>query len=64
MRFCLGTLRWSPDAFWSATPREIAAALHAHGAGRAAAAPGRGSLERLMALYPDQTETDRNGHAG
>jgi uncharacterized phage protein (TIGR02216 family) len=27
MALALGVLRWSPDVFWRATPREFAAAL-------------------------------------
>lgn len=53
MGFGLGVLRLSPDAFWAATPREIAAA-HRGLAGRGAARPlERGALERLMAAFPD-----------
>lgn len=44
----LHVLRWSPRAFWAATPRELAAA----GFGRAPAA-GRADLDRLIAAYPD-----------
>ena len=54
MALCLGVLRWSPQDFWRATPREVAAALSGL-APRAAAAPmGRGDLERLMRDFPDR----------
>ncbi|MBA4610925.1 phage tail assembly chaperone [Stappia taiwanensis] len=55
MRLCLGGLNWPPEAFWRATPREVALAL---GAGASAAirtgAPNRASFERLMRHYPDE----------
>ena len=28
MAFGLGRLRWAPDAFWAASPREIIAAIY------------------------------------
>ncbi|MGU3666405.1 rcc01693 family protein [Methylobacterium sp. A49B] len=48
----LGALRWSPAAFWAATPREFAAAL-----GRCAGPEPmtREAFERLLAAYPDPT---------
>ncbi len=49
MGFCFGVLRWSPDTFWRATPRELAAALGPTGAEPA----GRADLARLMTLFPD-----------
>jgi uncharacterized phage protein (TIGR02216 family) len=54
MAFGLGRLAWPPDDFWAATPREIAAALRAHGAGHGVTPPERGTLERLMAQNPDE----------
>lgn len=53
MAFGLGRLGWTPETFWSATPREIAAALQAHGAHRRQAALERTTLDRLMAVHPD-----------
>jgi uncharacterized phage protein (TIGR02216 family) len=54
MALCLGVLRWSPQDFWRATPKEVAAAL-AGLAPRGAAAPmGRCDLERLMRDFPDR----------
>lgn len=54
MAFGLGRLRWSPDRFWAATPRELAAALDG-ALGRSAGPPaiGREALQRLMRAYPD-----------
>lgn len=62
MAFGLGRLGWPPRDFWAATPREIAAALRAHGAGRQLGPPGRAALERLMALHPDLSDSDRSLH--
>jgi uncharacterized phage protein (TIGR02216 family) len=53
MAFGLGRLRWTPEAFWAATPREIAAALRAHERGPSVDAPRRETLARLMAAFPD-----------
>lgn len=47
--FCLGVLGWTPDTFWAATPRELAAALGPH----TSRAPSRGDLAALMAAFPD-----------
>ncbi|WP_248304657.1 phage tail assembly chaperone [Breoghania sp. L-A4] len=54
MRVCLsspaaGGLGWTPEAFWRATPREVAMAL---GRGDAPAL-ARATLETLLARYPD-----------
>ncbi len=52
LAFALGRLRWTPDAFWRATPRELAAAAR----GLAPPPPepaARADLERLMRAYPD-----------
>jgi len=53
MRLCLGLLRWSPQDFWRATPREIAAAIEGLGGGKAPEPAGRGDLRRLMDAFPD-----------
>ena len=53
MAFCLGVLRWSPDAFWRATPREVAAALGGLSPAGATEPMRRGELERLALLFPD-----------
>jgi uncharacterized phage protein (TIGR02216 family) len=45
-------LGWSPDAFWRATPAELAAVLRAL-AGEQAPAASMEDLERLMEMFPD-----------
>ena len=51
MAFAFRVLRWSPKAFWRATPRELAAAL---GGLAAAVEPARrGDLDKLMRAFPD-----------
>lgn len=62
MAYGLGRLAWPPEAFWAATPRELAAALRAHAAPRSATPPARATLERLMALHPDDADRDRSRH--
>lgn len=54
--FGLGVLRWTPAAFWGATPLEIAAAARgAAGLGPAAdEPPGAGDLAALIAAFPDE----------
>ncbi|RXF75451.1 phage tail assembly chaperone [Hansschlegelia zhihuaiae] len=54
--FGLGVLRLPPEAFWRATPAEIAAAARGM-AGPRAPAMRRGELDRLMARFPDHAET-------
>lgn len=50
MRLGLGTLRLSPEAFWAATPREIAAAFP-----RDRRAPlAREAFNSLMQMFPDE----------
>jgi len=51
-------LHWPPDAFWCATPVELAAiftAMAGQGAGLdgVAAPPDRQTLDRLKEMYPD-----------
>ena len=53
MAFGLGRLAWSPDRFWAATPREIAAALRAHQDSHRGFAPERSALTALMQTFPD-----------
>ena len=54
MALGLSILRWSPESFWRATPRELMAAgqgLH----GRRMIEPAlNGDLRRLMAAFPDE----------
>ena len=55
MALGLGLLRLDPKAFWSMTPREVAAAARAvlpRSATRDAR-PNRGDLNALMARFPD-----------
>jgi uncharacterized phage protein (TIGR02216 family) len=54
MRFGLGVLRLSPAAFWSLTPRELAAALDGV-YGRPAAPLSAAELGALMRAFPDET---------
>jgi uncharacterized phage protein (TIGR02216 family) len=53
MAFGLGRLCWTPDRFWAATPRELAAAMRAF---RPAGlpAPERSTLDALIAAFPDR----------
>lgn len=47
-------LGWSPDAFWRATPAELAAVVCAAGGGRGEAAPPDAALiARLQREHPD-----------
>ena len=55
MEFGFGVLRLTPAAFWSMTPRELAAA--ARGAfGRGGASADRAALASLMAAFPDNKD--------
>lgn len=60
MAACLGRLGWTPDAFWKATPREVAAAMTGLGIGRQRGAQrlGRAELEALMRRFPDTVPRD------
>lgn len=52
LALALGILRWRPQEFWAATPREFAAALGR----RSGAEPlSRAAFERLLEAYPDPT---------
>jgi uncharacterized phage protein (TIGR02216 family) len=53
--FGLGILRLSPDAFWSMTPRELAAAIRAR-RGDAGAPLDRHTLLALMQRFPDGSD--------
>jgi uncharacterized phage protein (TIGR02216 family) len=53
MALGLGVLRWSPDAFWRATPRELMAAYDGLSGRRRAEPAGRADLKRLMEAFPD-----------
>lgn len=54
LAFALGVLRWTPDAVWRATPREIAAAS---GVGLHRPALATADLHGLMARFPDTERT-------
>ncbi|WP_299566437.1 phage tail assembly chaperone [Enterovirga sp.] len=51
LHLLLGRLRWSPDAVWRATPREVAAALGGPAPGRSALSSAE--LDALMSAFPD-----------
>lgn len=51
MGLALGHLRWSPETFWRATPREFCAALD--GPRRPVAPAGSHDLAALMRAFPD-----------
>lgn len=57
MGACLGRLGWTPEAFWKATPREVAAALAGLGMrpGPGAGRLARPGLAALMRRFPDET---------
>ena len=57
MRFGLGVLRLAPRDFWAMTPRELAMA-HEALAGHRGGAPERGTLDGLMARFPDMEAKD------
>jgi uncharacterized phage protein (TIGR02216 family) len=46
-------LRWSPSAFWRATPRELMAAWEGLNGGRRMDPALRRDLRRLMEAFPD-----------
>jgi uncharacterized phage protein (TIGR02216 family) len=52
MAFGLGVLRWPPSVFWSATPRELAAAAGWRGR-RQGEPPNRAVLGDLLSRFPD-----------
>ena len=65
MAFGLGRLRWTPAAFWAATPREILAAIEAYRPLQEGEAPARTTLDALMQAHPDlvSCNDDRKGRA-
>lgn len=60
MAFGFGILRLAPDAFWSMTPRELAAAIRARRGQGGGVAPDRPSLDALMRAFPDTPSTKVN----
>ncbi|WP_084021110.1 phage tail assembly chaperone [Microvirga flocculans] len=49
----LSILRWSPDTFWRATPRELMAAWQGLQGGRTIEPALSGDLRRLLEAFPD-----------
>ncbi|WP_335645604.1 phage tail assembly chaperone [Microvirga ossetica] len=49
----LSILRWSPETFWRATPRELLAAWEGWCGGRTNEPASSGDLRRLMEAFPD-----------
>jgi uncharacterized phage protein (TIGR02216 family) len=49
----LSILRWRPQDFWRATPRELIAAWEGLQGGQRTAPSLSGDLKRLMAAFPD-----------
>jgi len=54
MAFGLGRLRWPPEAFWAASPREILAASEAFRPLSSEEAPARSVLDALIRAHPDR----------
>lgn len=52
----LSILRWSPDQFWRATPRELCAAWEGLSGGRRIEPALGRDLKRMMAAFPDRGE--------
>ncbi|WP_246742477.1 phage tail assembly chaperone [Microvirga splendida] len=50
----LSILRWSPEPFWRATPRELMAVWSGLHDGRSAEPALSEDLRRLMEAFPDQ----------
>jgi len=51
--FAGALLGWSPDAFWSATPAELAAVVAVLTGGEAAVPPDADTIARLKEAHPD-----------
>jgi len=49
----LSVLRWSPDQFWRATPRELLAAWEGLSGGRGVEPASGRDLRRMMQAFPD-----------
>ncbi|WP_404290811.1 phage tail assembly chaperone [Microvirga sp. RSM25] len=50
----MSILRWSPETFWRATPRELMAAWEGLHGGRRLEPALNGDLRRLMGAFPDE----------
>ena len=55
--FGLGVLRLDPRAFWSMTPRELAAAYRGLIGNSTIAAMPRSALDALLSQFPDHMES-------
>ena len=53
MMLALSILRWSPETFWRATPRELMAGAQALHGGRRIEPALRGDLRRMMEAFSD-----------
>jgi uncharacterized phage protein (TIGR02216 family) len=53
MMLGLSVLRWSPDQFWRATPRELFVAWEGLNGGRRLEPAISGDLRRMMEAFPD-----------
>ena len=56
MMLGLSVLRWSPDEFWRATPRELFLAWEGLSGGRPTEPARRQDLRRMMEAFPDARE--------
>ncbi|QRM32038.1 phage tail assembly chaperone [Microvirga sp. VF16] len=54
LTLALSILRWSPETFWRATPRELMAAWEGLQGGRKSESALSGDLRRLMEAFPDE----------
>jgi len=53
LTLALSILRWSPETFWRATPRELIAAWEGLPGGRRMEPALSSDLRRLMEAFPD-----------
>lgn len=58
MQFALGTLGYTPEAFWKMTIRELASAMPGAQRHKATTLPSRATLDALQEKYPDTKDTD------
>jgi uncharacterized phage protein (TIGR02216 family) len=54
MTLGLSILRWNPDTFWRASPRELMAAGQGLYGGRSVEPALSGDLRQLMEAFPDE----------
>ncbi|MEE1611220.1 phage tail assembly chaperone [Microvirga sp. CF3016] len=60
----LSILRWSPETFWRATPRELVAAWDGLQGTRKSEPALSGDLRRLMNAFPDEGSDESHGVLG